>query len=542
MNLVITNRIKEGLDKSILDLPAHAASGACPIAASTNQALMCLIRGPAIHGRRNLRINQGFLKRARGLLAEGLVVLTMAGVSAHAAAASYVVSSTADSGQGTLRAALEDMTARPGENHEVAFALPEGNVITLTSPLPNLRGLIVRLYGAAGQASVIDGAGQYPIFRAEPEPPNSMSIELENLELRNARWNGPACLSQTSGFTVSNVSARLRRVRVERCESIGGAGQGGAVSLQGAIEVEDSTFIGNRAVGVSGPGLLQGAAINGGGNVVVRRSRFEDNVLDAESPSLGARGAAIRGVIVTIEDSHFERNRIIPEARPFSGVVNCNRCVVRRSSFSDQPGPSVFAPSLDLENVSFIGARGKAAVVAEGPGPLLPTQILLRNVTFVAAEGPAWSGAAHLEIQAQFLPPVLSISNTLFGPIGGAATGCINAGSVTGTGGWNIASEASCASFGIPNTSIIPAHLGLGPALPAEPPSRAFAVSLREGSPAIDSGSPGAVGAGGESCAVVDGRGETRPLDGDGDGSARCDVGVFEAPTLDVLMRDGFEG
>jgi hypothetical protein len=36
------------------DLPVHAASGACPIAASTNQALTCLIRGPAIHGRRNL--------------------------------------------------------------------------------------------------------------------------------------------------------------------------------------------------------------------------------------------------------------------------------------------------------------------------------------------------------------------------------------------------------------------------------------------------------------------------------------------------------
>jgi hypothetical protein len=40
--------LKEGLNKSILDLPAHAESGACPISASTNQALTCLIRGPAI--------------------------------------------------------------------------------------------------------------------------------------------------------------------------------------------------------------------------------------------------------------------------------------------------------------------------------------------------------------------------------------------------------------------------------------------------------------------------------------------------------------
>jgi hypothetical protein len=46
--------LKEGLDKSILDLPVHAASGAGPDAASTNQALACLIREPAIPGRRKL--------------------------------------------------------------------------------------------------------------------------------------------------------------------------------------------------------------------------------------------------------------------------------------------------------------------------------------------------------------------------------------------------------------------------------------------------------------------------------------------------------
>jgi cell division protein FtsQ len=51
---------KEGLDKSIQDLPAHAESGACPDSASRNQSLARLFRGPAVHGRRNLRINQRF--------------------------------------------------------------------------------------------------------------------------------------------------------------------------------------------------------------------------------------------------------------------------------------------------------------------------------------------------------------------------------------------------------------------------------------------------------------------------------------------------
>jgi hypothetical protein len=63
---------KKGLDKPILDLPAHAASGACPIAATTNQALMCLIRAPAIHGGRKLCSDQNFLKWSTLALGNGL--------------------------------------------------------------------------------------------------------------------------------------------------------------------------------------------------------------------------------------------------------------------------------------------------------------------------------------------------------------------------------------------------------------------------------------------------------------------------------------
>lgn len=469
--------------------------------------------------------------------------LTLCLFGADVVAADYLVVSAADDGPGTLRAALQDMDSRPSENHDVTFSLPAGSVITLASPLPNIRGRTVRLRGGTGPAPVIDGASLHPIFRAAPTVPDAMFVELENLELRNARWNGPACLSQAFTVPLLAVSARLSRMRFERCESVGGSGQGGTVSLAGAIEVEDSTFINNRAVGSGGPALLQGAAIDGGAGVIVRRSRFEDNVLDATNLSLGARGAAIRGMSVTVEDSHFERNGIVPETRPFAGIVNClNNCVLRRTSFSNQPGPSVSAPFLNLENVSFVGARNRAAVVAETLGPLpLAAEILLRNVTFVGAEGPARPGPAHLEIEAQLFAPVLSISNTVFGPIGGAAAGCATVNPVGGTGGWNIASEASCTDFGIPNSSIIGGDLGLGPLLPTELPSRALVLSLREGSPAIDRGSPGPVGLGGDSCSVVDGRGAARPLDGDGDGGARCDVGAFEAPTFDVVFRNGFE-
>jgi len=47
-------------------------------------------------------------------------------------------------------------------------------------------------------------------------------------------------------------------------------------------------------------------------------------------------------------------------------------------------------------------------------------------------------------------------------------------------------------------------------------------LALRSNSPAIDSGDFG-------QCPPVDQRGQTRPVDGDGDGQAVCDIGAFEA-------------
>lgn len=53
-------------------------------------------------------------------------------------------------------------------------------------------------------------------------------------------------------------------------------------------------------------------------------------------------------------------------------------------------------------------------------------------------------------------------------------------------------------------------------------------VALLSGSPAIDAGDPAV----GSSCAATDQRGVARPIDGDGDGHAICDMGAYEAPVL----------
>ena len=56
-------------------------------------------------------------------------------------------------------------------------------------------------------------------------------------------------------------------------------------------------------------------------------------------------------------------------------------------------------------------------------------------------------------------------------------------------------------------------------------------MALRDGSPAIDAG-------GSVDCLATDQRGVVRPIDGDSDGTAVCDIGAFEFATIFI---DGFE-
>jgi predicted outer membrane repeat protein len=62
-----------------------------------------------------------------------------------------------------------------------------------------------------------------------------------------------------------------------------------------------------------------------------------------------------------------------------------------------------------------------------------------------------------------------------------------------------------------------------------------FTRALLSGSPAIDAASPSAPGSGGNACETTDQRGLTRPRDGNGDGSAICDIGAYELQSPIVL-------
>ena len=97
---------------------------------------------------------------------------------------------------------------------------------------------------------------------------------------------------------------------------------------------------------------------------------------------------------------------------------------------------------------------------------------------------------------------------------------------------------------GLDTTDIVDPTPLLGP--PQNNGGSTHTHALQSGSPAIDAGNPATPGSAAPACEATDQRGETRPVDGDGDSTAICDIGTFEKaaggggggdttpPTLDI--------
>lgn len=109
---------------------------------------------------------------------------------------------------------------------------------------------------------------------------------------------------------------------------------------------------------------------------------------------------------------------------------------------------------------------------------------------------------------------------------------------IDGVGGGNLIGDASCGTDTLIGAAPVDAaSLALAALADNGGPTRTHA--LLAGSVAIDTGDPAVCTA--EPVADLDQRGQPRPQDGDGDGSAVCDVGAYEAADADRLFADGFD-
>jgi CSLREA domain-containing protein len=265
------------------------------------------------------------------------------------------------------------------------------------------------------------------------------------------------------------------------------SGQGGGISFQGTngLSVTDSSISGNNAK-YQGGGVFFDNGMGANGNAVILRSQIDGNSLLNVSANGGglffSSGAA---KTLTVTDSSLSENE------------NGGR------------GGGIYAP---LTNAVTISNSTLSSNVAGGGGGAFYNAGTGSSILNSTLDGNTSSGAFGGAIENS---GTLTVKNSVISNSIGAVN-CVDPGTLTSLG-HNIDTANSCAFAAAgdqPNTDP-----KLGPLALNGGTTRT--QNLATDSPAIDNGDN-------TGCPAADQRGITRPLDGDGDTTATCDVGALE--------------
>jgi CSLREA domain-containing protein len=287
--------------------------------------------------------------------------------------------------------------------------------------------------------------------------------------------------NSSGGGLFAASSGNVTLTNVEASHSVGGSGGGGVfVSTSAPVSIVGGRFVGDTAEGPGG-----GMFVSTGGNVTIDTTTAED---DAAVAAQGGGAFLSSGGSVTIQNSTFSDSRATTPAGNGGGLF------------------ASASVHISLTNSTVAGNTCGGT----GGGFFVGGSATITNATIDgnAAGNPTGGGGL-------FNPGVaVTVSNTILSnsPAGGNCGGA-----AFSSGGGNIDDGATCAFAGAGDQSNTNPQLGAlgdnGGPTPTEAPA--------PGSPAIDHGQPGP-------CPAQDQRGVARPADGNGDGTAVCDVGAVE--------------
>jgi hypothetical protein len=392
------------------------------------------------------------------------------------------------------------------------------------------------LQGAGIGRTIVDGGASDSVFHI-----GDVTVSMTGVTIRNgnATWGGGIYLGSASTLALSSSAV---------VSNTATWGAGGIRNSGGTLTVSDTIVMDNVAGEGGGAGVY-----NGGGTLTISNSTIVSNVASGG----GGGGISIGGGTLTILNSAVISNTADDQGGGIaswegtlvisSSVVSGNRV---RGAYAK--GGGIFSDDATvLTNVVVSGNTADD----DGGGIHNQDAMTMTNVTVSGNTADYGGGIFNTWILTLTVVNCTITDNQI--PLGGNRAGGIqNYGNVTFrntilaynqgancwsdvppdatliSNGYNLDSGATCGFSGVGDMHNTDSMLGPladngGPAIGLGQPMLTHA--LLSGSPAID-----AVTEGG--CPNTDQRGVSRPMDGDGDGTATCDIGAFEFERRKVYL------
>ncbi|AFY82886.1 DUF4347 domain-containing protein [Oscillatoria acuminata] len=363
----------------------------------------------------------------------------------------------------------------------------------------------------------------------------------------NSRFEGNLGIAGTEergGGAISIKSESTLTVKDSHFENNKGVNGGAINSLFTILDIENSTFINNEALTFSSKTInfgLGGAILTDGatdfnkpdsGTITIRASRFEGNrALDGG----GALLYSYPGDVVSVHDSLFISNEAIQipaeggKGGKGGGLRHANsELILTNTTFvnnlAHQHGGGLlidrFTPWNIITNSTFSGNRAENPVTKKGLGGgiFIESPAELVNLTLTDNYAGDYGGGLIHNTDAN-----ISLANSIFHNNKTGHPSQIwqqtNVELIDGGNNIQFPEKATLHSVDVNVTAnVLIADPLLGPLQEID----GFLIHpLLPGSPAIDAGNNAVAPA-------TDKRGQTRPFDGDGNGTAVADIGAYE--------------
>ncbi len=380
-------------------------------------------------------------------------ILLALGMATSAQATSFVVTSAADSGPGTLRQAAIDANASAGP-HLIALFLPSGSTITLTSGDIEFTGPDVSIQGLGRDELTISGNHNSRIFDVQ-----AGSLAISDLTLRDGLALGDATnLYDQAGGAIrvgpmsppplpGQFSAMLAQAHVDAANARAIDGRTRATRSAGlmairrmqslqprdelpvALTVDRVALLDNRA---EAPDIASGGAIyvELGGTLVVRDSVVSGNSTTFSGGAIAAISAdfytpATAAGSIELRNTTFSGNHIDMNGTEegqggalltYGPAVDIRDCVFTGNTINDAP--------LDQPDM---GALGGGVLLVPSTLSVTIDNTEISGNTVVLRDG-VYDEAGGLYCGSDYDTPVMVTNSTISGnsaPIGaGIGAGC----------------------------------------------------------------------------------------------------------------------